>query len=100
MAEQSTIAKIKTSVRISHSKLDSDVAGCIDACKADLTVCGIKADDETDALIYSAIKLYCKAELTDDTGKAEHFRVNYDALKACLMMAEGYGWQEGDGSDE
>ena len=93
------LAKVKTSLRISHTALDTDVADNIEACINDLRVCGIlgsKLDttQELDPLILNAVKLYCKAEYTDDPAKAARFQQSYDALKSCLMMAEGYGWEE------
>lgn len=88
--EQGLLQKIKTSLRISHSKLDDDVTDSIEACLRDLKVCGVQVTGATDPLILNAIKLYCKAAYTDDTGKAAAYQERYDALKSCLMMAEGY----------
>ena len=88
-----TLDKIKTSLRISHNKLDEDIVADVDACLADLKVCGIIHADETDPLILNALKLYCRAMYTDDTAKAAEYIRRYEALKACLMMAEGYGWR-------
>lgn len=93
------LAKIKTSLRINHSALDTDVADTISACLADLRVCGILPDvatDETelDPLVLNAVKLYCKMEYTDEPAKAARYAEGYDKLKACLMMAEGYAHGE------
>ena len=94
------LAKIKTSLRISHTSLDDDVADTISACLADLQVCGVREemlspdDIELAPLILVAVKLYCKADYTDDPIKAARYREGYDQLKACLMMAEGYGYEE------
>ena len=41
-----------------------------------------------------AHKLYCKADYTDDPIKAARYKEGYNQLKACLMMAEGYGYEE------
>ena len=91
--------KIKTSIRISHNKLDEDVQDSIDACIADLRKVGISeskldTSKELDPLILSAVKSYCKAEYTDDPVKAARYQNGYDALKACLVLAEGYGYEE------
>lgn len=93
------LAKVKTSIRISHNALDMDVSDSIEAGINDLRVCGIlesKLDttQELDPLILNAVKLYCKADYTDDPVKAARYQQSYDALKSCLMMAEGYGWEE------
>lgn len=86
---QSLLTKVKMSLRISHTALDADLNDTINACLADLKVCGVKAA-ETDPLIINAVKLYCRKEYTDDTGKAAEYQKRYDALKSCLMMASEY----------
>lgn len=93
--DQGLLLKIKNSLRIKHTALDDDVTDSIAACLADLHVCGVQeptAEDpqELDPLILNAIKLYCKAEYTDDTAKAAAYLERYNGLKACLMMAGGY----------
>lgn len=92
MATEATLAKVKQAIRRSHSKLDDDLMGDIDACLADLKACGVIKTDETDPLIFNAIKLWCRSLNTDDMAKAAEWLRRYDALKACLMMAEGYGY--------
>ena len=91
-----TLEKIKLAIRISHDKLNEDIQADIDACLADLRVCGVVHADESDALIFNAIKLWCRSLYTDDTAMAAEWQRRYDALKACLMNAEGYGWRDGD----
>lgn len=86
-----TLTKIKQGLRISHDKLDEDIRADIDACLADLKVVGITYADETDPLVFNAVKLWCRSLYTDDTAKAAEYLKRYEALKACLMMAEGYG---------
>ena len=88
-----TLTKIKLALRTSHTKLDEDIQADIDACLADLKVCGIIHPDETDPLIFNAIKLYCRSLYTDDTAKAAEWLRRYNEMKSCLMMAEGYGWE-------
>lgn len=94
-----TLELIKLAIRRSHDKLDEDLQGDIDACLADLKVCGVIYADETDPLILNAIKLYCRSTNTDDPAKAAEWLRRYDALKACLMMAEGYGREEAGADD-
>ena len=98
------LEKVKLNIRRSHDKLDDDLQDQIDACLADLKACGIvesklKQADEMDALIVNAVKLFCKAENTDDPNKGAEYMRRYEALKSCLMMAEGYGWED-DAPDE
>lgn len=94
------IDKIKLALRVSHTKLDDDIQSDIDACLADLKVCGIIHAPDDDPLIFNAVKLWCRAAYTDDTTKAAEYLKRYEALKSCLQMAEGYGWQEEASGDE
>ena len=86
-----TLTKIKQAIRRTHDKLDEDLQADIDACVADLRMCGVVHADESDPLIFNAIKLWCRSLNTDDPAKAAEWRERYEALKASLMMAEGYG---------
>lgn len=94
-----TLYKIKQAIRVTHDKLDDDIQGEIDACRADLAVAGITHAAPEDPLIFNAIKLWCRASFTDDTAKAAEFLRRYEALKACLMMAEGYGRPKEDADE-
>ena len=84
------ITRIKLDLRITHSKLDSDVGADIAACLADLKLAGVTYKDETDPLIFNAIKLWCRSLYTDDIAKSAKYMERYEALKASLMMADGY----------
>lgn len=89
------LSKIKTSIRIKHTALDDDVKDSIAACLVDLRVCGVHASvldpsKDLDPLVLNAVKLYCKAEYTDDPAKAARYMSGYDGLKSCLMMATEY----------
>lgn len=97
----SMLAKIKNSLRITHTALNGDIEDTMSACMADLRVCGVQVpddlDENLDPLLLNAVKLYCKASYTDDPGKAARFQAGYDALKSCLMMADAY--READADD-
>jgi hypothetical protein len=95
-----TLEKIKLGIRRSHNKLDEDLQAEIDFCLADLRLVGIVHAGEDDPLILNAVKLYCRSTNTDDPAKAAEWLRRYEALKACLMMAEGYGWKAEEGTDE
>lgn len=84
------VEKIKTDLRITHTALDGDISDTVDACMEDLYIVGIQVTEPPDAAILAAIKLYCRAAYTDDTGKAEAYMARYNAMKATLMMAKGY----------
>lgn len=94
-----TLVKIKQAIRRTHSKLDEDLKSDIEACEADLRAAGVIYADDSDPLIYNAIKLWCRASDTDDMTKAAEYMRRYEALKASLMMAEGYGHPKEDTDD-
>lgn len=85
------LGKLKQGLRISHTKLDDDLSADVEACLADLKVCGIIEPQVGDPLIFNAVKLYCRSMYTDDTAKGAEYLRRYEAMKSCLMMAEGYG---------
>jgi len=91
-----TLIKLKQSIRIAHDKLNDDIETDVDACLADLRVHGIIYKDEDDALIFNAIKLYCKSLYTDDVVKSAEYKKRYNELRDCLKDAEGYGWEDAD----
>ena len=85
------LERIKLAIHRSHNKLDDDLQADIDFALADLRVCGVVYAAEDDPLIFNAVKLYCRSTNTDDPEKGAEYLRRYEALKACLMMAEGYG---------
>lgn len=94
-----TLTKIKQAIRRTHDKLDDDLQADIDACLADLRSVGVIYADATDPLVFNAVKLWCRSLNTDDTAKAAEWMRRYEALKASLMMAEGYG-RPAEGTDD
>lgn len=87
----STLAKIKTDLRVSHNLLDDDIIDSIASCLRDLEICGIANPDDTDKAILNVLKLWCRADYTDDTNKAAAYMERYGDMKSTLMMAAGYG---------
>lgn len=99
--DTNTLTKIKLYLRISHSKLDEDIKSDIEGCLADLKAARIIDPQDTDPLIFNAIKLWCKSLYTDDTAKAAEYLRRYESLRGSLQMAEGYGWKDEEaGTDE
>lgn len=94
-----TLVKIKQAIRRTHNKLDEDLKSDIESCLADLRAAGVIYADDSDPLIYNAIKLWCRSLDTDDTVKSAEYMRRYEALKGSLMMAEGYGHPK-EGADE
>ena len=93
-----TLEKIKLNLRTRHDKLDEDIQADIDAALADLRMHGVIHKDESDPLIFNAVKLYCKSCYIDDVAKSSEYRQRYFTLRDCLKVAEGYGWE--DAGDE
>lgn len=94
MALPETIEKVKVDLRIRHDKLDADIADQIDACLQDLQVtAGVLNSDETDPMILAAIKLYVRANETDDVDKGAAYMQRYNDKKACLQLSGEYGGQ-------
>lgn len=89
-----TLDRIKLDLRITHKKLDESIQSDIDGCMADLKMHGIVHRDETDPLVFNAVRLWCRANYTDDTTKAAEYLKRYNALRDCLKVAEGYGWKD------
>ena len=95
MAKQETIDKLKLDRRFKHSQQDSDLGDLVDACLLDLaTTAGVTDPDETDALVFAAIRLYVRSFLTDDTKTGADYETRYEKMKASLQMAAGYGGGE------
>ena len=93
--DPSLVLKIKTNIRIKHTALDDDITDTIEAALSDLEMCGVNVNimtesGEHDPLILNAVRLFCKVEYTDDTGKAAEYQKRYDSLKSCLMMSGKY----------
>lgn len=93
--DPSLVLKIKTNIRIKHTALDDDITDTIEAALGDLEMCGVNVNlttesGEYDPLILNAVRLFCKVEYTDDTGKAAEYQRRYDSLKSCLMMSGKY----------
>ena len=83
------LSQVKESIRIKHDKLDSDLQGHIDACKADLKRAGVNKIDETDALIMQAIKIYVKWQVNYE-GQADRFMRAYESLRDALSLCGDY----------
>ena len=88
------LTKIKLALRVSHTKLDEDIQADIDACLADLELCGVVYAPMNDPLVLNAIKLWCRSLYTDDPAKGAEYLRRYESLKASLMMADGYGRED------
>ncbi len=88
---------VKTALRITTDKFDTEIQQYIDAAFADLGIAGIKdpdttakpEDGSTDALIKMAVITYCRLHFgaPDDYARLER---SYNEQKAQLQTATGY----------
>lgn len=78
---------VKGHMRISHSKLDNEIAASIDASMADLSLAGIDVSDaDKKPLVVTAIKLYCDANV-GYRADSEKYQNAYNGLKTTLSLA-------------
>ena len=84
-----TLQKIKLALRTSHDKLDEDIQADIDACLADLELCGVVHASAENPLIYNAIKLWCRSLYTDDPAKEKAFLMTFTACSPKRAEASG-----------
>lgn len=98
------VGKIRTALRISHTKLDDDIKSNIETALLDMKRLGIdtfKRDEEgeivskdylpelKDVLVEKAVELYCKASF-DFQGKGEQYQKSYEALRDSLSLSGEY----------
>ena len=96
------VKKIRTTLRISHAKLDDDIKSNIETALLDMKRLGIetfKRDKEgeivlkdsqkelKDALVEKAVE--CKASF-DFQGKGEQYQKSYEALRDSLSLSGEY----------
>lgn len=74
------LGTVKTALRITHSKLDSDISLNIDAATAEMIRAGVRetaAVNMEDPLIQTAIVTYCKASYAKDTNEADKYSESF-----------------------
>lgn len=84
--------EVKVALRITHSKLDTEISQHIAACCDDLRRVGVEVPDDTDSLsplLVIAVLLYCK-EQYDFIGKGEEFGKGYRSLRDSLSLSGDY----------
>lgn len=86
------IDDVKVALRISHTKLDAEIAAVIEEAEDELARLGV---DEakivtTDPLISAAIKTYCKYSFASDMKMREGFFKSWEYQADCLRKSTGY----------
>jgi len=88
MALQCTVDKVKTDLRIATASLDDDISALIDECVSDLRNVGVTGTEEENN-IFSAIRLYVRANVSDGPDEYAKWFKAFETKKAQLMIIEG-----------
>lgn len=87
---EALLAKVKIAVRrTATNAFDTELAGLIAACLADLGIAGIDTSNYEDPLITRAVCTYCRANFGSPPNYAE-LKESYDEQKAQLQMSNEY----------
>lgn len=84
--------RIKTALRITHNRLDTDIEQHIFACIADLARVGVAVPEDTEAvtpLLETAIKIYVMARY-DFLSKGIQYQTDYEKLRDALSLSQKY----------
>ena len=98
-ADNTIIAAVKMSLRISTGAFDTELAELVEACKLDLKMKGVQKIDESENLTRQAIKLYCRANFANgDVKERELYADRYEKLAAAMSLCSYYEEGGNDGS--
>ena len=91
MADTTTLAKVKLSLRIITDLFDGELSDLIDAAMLDLDIAGVDGANValTDPLVLRAVTTYCRMHF----GQPEDYdrlKASYDEQKAQMSMATNY----------
>ena len=91
MGVNTTLNKIKTSLRISTDAFDDELTDLISAGLADLGIAGVDGANAviTDPLVLRAVTTYCKANF-GQPDEYDRLKASYDEQKAQLATATGW----------
>jgi len=86
------VDNVKKVLRVSHSDMNDEVQGLIEACKKDLEIKGLATEKivEDDPSIVQAIYLYCKANFGYNNPEAIRFSEAYENLALSLARCGDY----------
>lgn len=86
-----TLAKVKTAMRIVTDEFDGEISDLIASALVDLGIAGANGENVTasDVLTQTAIITYCKMNF-GEPDEYERLKASYDEQKAQMSMASGY----------
>lgn len=79
----------KLALRFSHSKLDDDIQGNVEACKKDMERVGITKTDDTDPIIHKLVELWLKWQY-NYMAEGEKFKKAYEEMRDGLSLCGDY----------
>lgn len=94
--DSTTLAKIRTSLRIVTTSFDEELSDLAEAGLADLGIAGVDGTNAviTDALVLRAVTTYCRVNF-GEPDDYDRLKASYDEQKAQLMTATGWTvWPE------
>ena len=98
-SDNTIIAAVKMSLRISTGAFDTELAELIEACKLDLKMKGVQKIDERENLTRQAVKLYCRANFANgDTKERELYADRYEKLAAAMSLCSFYDEADENGT--
>lgn len=78
-----TVQEVRSYLRLTSEKLDSEIQATMDAVQLDLSVGGM--EDVDNPLVDMAVKLYARWKF-NYADKADEYRRDYQELKAALAL--------------
>ena len=83
------IARVKTALRISHDRLDGEIARQIEAARAEMIRAGVRPDVKIDdPLIEDAVLTWCQYKMAPRDN--ERYFEAWEYQVDCLRKSEGY----------
>lgn len=86
------IDDVKMALRVTTNAYDTELSGLIESAKKDLEIAGvIVPESDTDNVVNTAIKTYCKVNFgTPNPAHWEYLKKSYDEQKAQLSNSSSY----------
>ncbi len=88
-----TIDQMRSMVRISHSKLDSELEMLKEAYLVDIGLSGVNVIPADDMLSLAILRLYLRWQMNYN-GEADRYRQSYEAAKIAMSLASEYTGEE------
>lgn len=89
------IDDVKVALRITHSKLNTELQATIDSAKAEMERAGIVKSTilDTDKLVATAIKTYCQYMFASDDKVKEGYLISWSYQLDNLRKSKNYGYE-------